>query len=220
MMASELVWKKCGGHFMAPAWHAMMPGACYTRKPRLLTMTIFFTYIRISFPHWKHDLVRALATVKDAIKLNALKNLRDLVAYYIPAIQDYLLCLKDRDFAALHKMWYVMLRLMCVFQFKNYSYPMLCHSLYLEWLRSSKHPIFDFVTDNLETLDEEKGEISFAMLRMTTINDTDKAPLDRLNTSDMEQEFSMELYGEHSVVMPIDDVGLTHEFTYILNQCV
>jgi hypothetical protein len=204
MMASELLWKKCGGHFLAPAWHAMMPTACYTRKPRLLTMTIFFNYMRISFPVWKADLAAALQTVKDVSKLNALKNLRDIMCYYIPAIQDYLLCLKDRDFSALYKMWYHMFRMMCIFNCKNYVYPMMCHSLYLEWLQQNNHPIFDFLKQNLETTDEEKGETSFAGLRTTTVNDTDKAPLDRLNssysllhlTSEIEQEFAMELYGE------------------------
>jgi hypothetical protein len=166
-------------------------------------MTIFLNFIRMSFPAWKGDLMRALREVKSPEKLDALKNLRDVVCYHIPVIQDYLLALKERDFAKVHKLWYHMIRLMMIFDCPTYFHPMLCHSLYLEWLIKVNHPIYHYICNNMETMDEETGEISFGMLRQVTLNDADKSPLDRLNvafsllrlTSAMEKDFAQELYG-------------------------
>ena len=60
-MCCEVLWRVYGGWFLAPAWHALFPEGRYTKKPRLVTMTIFFNYLRCSYPSWQHVLDEALS---------------------------------------------------------------------------------------------------------------------------------------------------------------
>lgn len=59
-MVSEVLWREFGGWFLAPAFHCLIPTGRYLKKPRLLTMQIFFNYVRASVPEWKDTLLDAL----------------------------------------------------------------------------------------------------------------------------------------------------------------
>jgi hypothetical protein len=207
-MAAEILWREHGGFFLAPAWQCMMPTSRYMRRPRLLTMTIFFNYIRSSYPLWQTELNTAIADVKAPSKLAALKNLRDLVSYYIPVIQDYLLSLKENNLEDVLHYWMHLLRIMALFKCKNYFRPMVLNSLYISWLQQVQHPAWDYLHECMSAFNEEFGEVSFSMLRGSTLKTSDRSQRDKLNKNyklmkpavEAESDFHIDATGEHVYV--------------------
>lgn len=204
-MAAEILWREFGGFMLAPAWHAIMPACRFTRKPRLVTMVIFFNYIRASYRQWRERLRRALTYKNLSIdQTNALKNLRDLVAYYIPVVQEYLCVLKERNYDQFRKFWFHLLKIMCIFKCTNYFHPMACQALHMCWLEQNEHPIGKVMQQYMEILDEERGEISFAMLRGSTVRLTDQGDINKLSNnyrllsvvSELDREFQVDVNGE------------------------
>ena len=85
---SLLIWRKFGPTILAGLWHFMFPDGSWFSKPKLQTVTKIFTLIRLAYPLFKKNLEDALAKAHE-LKVQSrtcLKNLQDLVEYFIPAV--------------------------------------------------------------------------------------------------------------------------------------
>jgi hypothetical protein len=89
--ANMLVWSAYGHLFMAPLFHFMFPGGHAVKKPRLITIESFFTYIALSYPTWSDKLA---ALLKDVNVMPVMRSfaiqLRDLVEVFIPLVSRVL----------------------------------------------------------------------------------------------------------------------------------
>ena len=50
----------------------------------------------------------------------------------------------------------------------------------MEWLRRENPTVWNFIQHNLASFDEERGEVSFAMLRSSVLKDSDLGNRDKL----------------------------------------
>jgi hypothetical protein len=82
------VWRLGAQHFWAPLYHAICPGAMLFKKMKLVTLVLFFSYVRLAYPRIKGDLQAALAdtSVKPKFRLH-LKNLEALMEFFIPSVK-------------------------------------------------------------------------------------------------------------------------------------
>jgi hypothetical protein len=68
----------------------LFPAAHAIKKPRLVLVETFFTYIALSYPFWKAGLKAALASrATMPIMRSALRMLRDLVEILIPLVSAH-----------------------------------------------------------------------------------------------------------------------------------
>lgn len=104
---------------------------------------------------------------------DTLKNLRDLMLYYLPVAQDYMCALKMRNVKRVQELWWHLLALFGQFNVVSYVRPMLYTACQMEWLRRENHTVWQFIQTNMAAFDEERGEVSFAMLRSCVIKDSD-----------------------------------------------
>lgn len=95
------------------------------------------------------------------------------MVYYIPVAQDYLCALKMRNMQKVQELWWHLLALFGQFNVLSYVKPMLYSACQMEWLRRNNNTAWVFINHNLASFDEERGEVSFAMLRSSVLKDSD-----------------------------------------------
>jgi hypothetical protein len=90
------VWRLGAQHFWAQLYHALCPGAMLFKKMKLVTLVLFFSYVRLAYPRIKSDLRNALAdhSVKPKHRLH-LQNLESLLEFFIPSVRIKLKSLKQ-----------------------------------------------------------------------------------------------------------------------------
>ena len=87
---NTVVWNHWAPRFLAPYFHHMVPGSNFSGSARLVTISTFFTYIRLAMP----EIALALQTAIKAARLRPAKplilayllDLRDLLAFCIPVV--------------------------------------------------------------------------------------------------------------------------------------
>jgi hypothetical protein len=85
------VWRLGCMHFLGPLYHAISPGGGLYKKPKLITLVAFFSYIRMAYID-----SNIAIEIEEAIQdkgVNAkhryhLKNLQSLLEFFIPAVTD------------------------------------------------------------------------------------------------------------------------------------
>ena len=83
--ANLQLWRLAAPCFIAPFWHACMPGAKFYIKPRLKIITTFFNLFRLAYPAVKDQLAAAL--VAEGVQPHQrqhLRNLYDMLEWWIP----------------------------------------------------------------------------------------------------------------------------------------
>ena len=125
MYAHVAVWSRFRSSYLAAAFFALYPNEKLFLRPKLSTSTIFFTWLRASYPHFRKKLIAALNFVKyfsvlydiaftQQLKLKKvlpsnpyrkrylkLYNLYYLFDYVLPCVADYGSALKLNDWNAL-----------------------------------------------------------------------------------------------------------------------
>ena len=89
--ANIILWSSFGHLFLAPLYHILFPAGHAVKKPRLIMMETFFTYLTLSYPTWKGQLHEALTdhSVMPIMK-SFLMQLRDLMEWFIPTVQQHI----------------------------------------------------------------------------------------------------------------------------------
>lgn len=96
---------------------------------------------------------------------DSLRNLRDLIFYYIPVVQDYICALKMRDYDRVHNLWWHLLVVLGRFRCEIYVDAMLYSACQLQWLRRYNRVVYNFIKSFLAAFDEERGEVSFYVIQ-------------------------------------------------------
>ena len=108
MYGHVAIWDCFRAHFLADAFFALFPTTTLLRKPSLFKSSIFFTWLRVSYPKFREDLLATLEQLKkeylDLDKANPRQeheivgarsrfihclNLYTLLEFAIPVLQDY-----------------------------------------------------------------------------------------------------------------------------------
>ena len=88
--AMEAVWKRFLPSFFAPAFHALFPDAQCFLKPKLVSITVFFTYMRLLYPGIQSTLYEAIEDSSlSAEKRENLLALRDVFEFFIPMVRSF-----------------------------------------------------------------------------------------------------------------------------------
>ena len=144
--------------------------------------------------------------------------------YYIPVVQDYLAALKKRDSQRVQELWWHLLVLLGRWDCTPYVYPMLYSACHMEWLRRHNHTIWEFIDQNLAAFDEERGEVSFSMLRGCTIKDSEHGSRDKLAlnykllpvVSKAECDFQVDISGWSTVEMSGNSIMFYWKHIFVL----
>jgi hypothetical protein len=88
--ANTVVWKHWAARFIAPFYNHIVPRFNFRGSARLVTISTFFTYIRLAVPHFAqqlHAAVKAARLKRDKpLVLAYLLDLRDLIYFAIPVV--------------------------------------------------------------------------------------------------------------------------------------
>lgn len=138
--------------------------------------------------------------------------------YYIPVVQEYLCALKKRDFDRTMELWWHLLVILGIFDNRQYVYPMLFSAVQLRWLKYKCPRVYNFIKNNLASFDEERGEVSFAMLRCSVLKDTDLSNVVKLASnykllpvvSETQRDIRLDS-GKLNILecLPVDDLRLS-----------
>ncbi len=92
--ANTVVWKHWSERIFAPLFHDLIPDANFNKKARLTTISVFLTYVRLSYPSFRDELNAALKSVTDANQRVAISHLRDLkklCEFAIPVVGSHVI---------------------------------------------------------------------------------------------------------------------------------
>ena len=152
------------------------------RKPSLFKSSVFFTWLRLSYPQWRPELLEALThlkqvylaedreTHKDLQKWKLSKcyylhtlNLYTLLEFAIPVIQDYGIAIKLNSLHLFMTCFEKMLLLFIMLRSRGsnmYSRSMLLFYGQLKYWMANKLPIVRVLQYNLTAISEESGCLS------------------------------------------------------------
>lgn len=65
----------------------------------------------------------------------------------------------------------------------NYIRCMTTYKLWLTYTKTKNPELYEWIVNNIDALDEERGELSLAQLRECTLRDTDQANCDKLSVN-------------------------------------
>ena len=87
---NSVVWCHWAARFIAPFYNHLVPASNFRGSARLVTISTFFTYIRLAVPHFAqqlHAAVKAARLKRDKpLVLAYLLDLRDLIYFAIPVV--------------------------------------------------------------------------------------------------------------------------------------
>ena len=85
--ANIAVWKFASAHFLGPMFHSLIPRHGFKKSPKLISIVTYFSYIRLAYPTFKDQLMRAILNpYVSNNNMRHLKNLRTLCEYFIPTV--------------------------------------------------------------------------------------------------------------------------------------
>ena len=86
--ANLLLWSSHGHVFLCPLYQHLFPAAHAIKKPRLVVLETFFTYVTLSHPSWK-DALKAGMENRNTMPImrSAMFLLYDLVEVFIPMVR-------------------------------------------------------------------------------------------------------------------------------------
>ena len=84
--ACIVVYRMASQYFIAPLHHHLFPDKKFADKPKFRRMTHVLSIIRLSYANWKPDLVTALLRDTPMVEKQHLKNLSDLLEFFIPMV--------------------------------------------------------------------------------------------------------------------------------------
>ena len=79
--AHRLIWSEFRSTFLAPAWFVLFPDQTLLFAPKLLQSSTFFSYLRLSYSHWRNLLLESM----DRMKI----LMAEEQSYFINNLSDY-----------------------------------------------------------------------------------------------------------------------------------
>ena len=98
--------------FLGPAFFVLFPGQTLLDRPKLIQSAAFLMWMRLAYPQFKTDLLKALQTILAADDIAGVEygtcntnraryvhmlNLFSIFDFCVPVIQDYLVVLKSKN---------------------------------------------------------------------------------------------------------------------------
>ncbi len=84
-----VIWRLGVFDFLGPLYHSMSPNGALYKKPKLITLVAFFSYLRLAYVdgNLAEDIKAAMAdkVMKQQCR-HHLMNLRSVMEFYIPAV--------------------------------------------------------------------------------------------------------------------------------------
>ena len=110
--AHVALWSEFRLTFLGPAFFVLFPGQTLLDRPKLIQSTTFLMWLRLAYPQFKTDLLKALQRLKTILAADDIAGVEyntpntnraryvhmpSIFEFCIPAIQDYLVVLKSNN---------------------------------------------------------------------------------------------------------------------------
>jgi hypothetical protein len=91
--ANAVMWKYGLERWFGPLFNFLIPDANVRKQPKLLTLVTFFSYVRLAYPQFKDQLLKAIADLgesdkpRDQVGHSNLKDLQFIIDFALPVVR-------------------------------------------------------------------------------------------------------------------------------------